>query len=298
VTSDRDHSEQATPGEVPRETVSGDRVCMQCLHPLAGSAVVREPATGLLYCRCVECGTAAALLEYPTITPWIRRMKSVAAAFFVTMALLATLAAVGIGGLFPTIATEAADESANALVEAYRAQGGTTRDQSQQFDSGRFAVADQAWLASDEGRAALRASRLSPGALIPFLGFAALGSAMLVPTMLLLGLAGMRRHPLVRAAIGGLVPSIGGVLATAGVFAVMPLGMGLPQNMTWTNYAAVENGPFFSGLMLGWLACVGAFTALVTPPLAAAIFRFILPPHDRRLVAWIWEWRGKPIPRD
>ena len=85
MTNERPDLEASARRDTPRETVSGDRVCMQCLHPLAGSAIVREPETGLLYCRCVECGTAAAMLEYPTITPWIRRMKSVAAAFFVTV---------------------------------------------------------------------------------------------------------------------------------------------------------------------------------------------------------------------
>jgi hypothetical protein len=225
-------------------------------------------------------------------------MKSVAVAFLVTVALLATIAAVGVGGFFPVIATEAADESANALVEAYRAQGGTTRDPTQQFDSGRFAIADQAWLDSEDGRAALRASRMSLGALLPFLGLALLGGTLLVPCMLLLGLAAMRRHPLARAAVGSLVPSLGGVLAMAGVFAFVRVGTTLPQNMTWTTCCAVHNGPFFSTLMAVWLAIVGATTALVAPPLAAAILRFILPPRDRRLVAWIWEWRGKPIPKD
>jgi len=65
MTNERTDIEQGARRDTPRETVAGDRVCMQCLHPLAGSSIVREPETGLLYCRCVECGTAAALLEYP-----------------------------------------------------------------------------------------------------------------------------------------------------------------------------------------------------------------------------------------
>jgi hypothetical protein len=298
MTNERPDIEQGARRDTPRETVAGDRVCMQCLHPLAGSSIVREPETGLLYCRCVECGTAAALLEYPTITPWIRRMKSVAAAFFVTVTILATLGAVGVGGLFPGIAAEAASESAYALVEAYRASGGSTLDSSQQYDSGRYGLADQAWLDSDAGRAALRASRTSPGALLPFLGFALLGSTLLIPAMLLLGLAGMRRHPLVRALGGLLIPTIGGAISIAGFLAAARVVTASTQNISWTNYCVAENGPIVSMLMVAWLAAVGAVTALAAPPLTAAIFRFILPPRDRRLVAWIWEWRGKPIPKD
>jgi hypothetical protein len=37
--------------------------------------------------------------------------------------------------------------------------------------------------------------------------------------------------------------------------------------------------------------------ALAGPSVAAGIARLILPPRDRALVGWLWEWRGKPIPR-
>jgi len=283
----------------PRETVSGDRVCMQCLHPLAGSAIVREPETGLLYCRCVECGTAAALLEYPTIAPWVRRMKSVAVAVFMTAAAIAILAGIGLGVLMPTVASNACGEQTGpAVVEIYRSSGGSTKDANQNFDSGRWAVADQEWLASDAGIAALRAARRSPNAVIPFLGLAILGGTLIVPIALLLGLAGMRRHPIVRAAAAALLPTIGGALVTAGATALPGLMAGTPRNISWSQYCLIANGPFFAALMVGWLALVAAVLAATAPHLAAAIFRFILPPRDRRLVAWIWEWRGKPIPKD
>lgn len=289
------------PRDEVRETVSGDRLCMQCLHPLAGSAVSREPATGLLYCRCVECGTAAALLEYPTITPWMRRMKSVAAAFFVTVVLIAGLGGIGIGGLFPSVVQEIAGEaSANALVESYRRSGGSTRDPNQQFDNGRFAIADRAWLETDAGRSALRASRFSVSALAPFLGLALLGCTLLLPVAFLLGLFSMRRHPLLRAVVGALIPSMGGAIAVAGVVSLADLrfGLGPAQNISWMRYCAAENGPFFAVLMCVSLALFSALVAAVAAPLVAAMLRFVLPPRDRRLVAWIWEWRGKPIPKD
>ena len=72
----------------PIETLTGDRLCMQCMHPLVGSPITREPQTGLLYVRCGECGTASALFEYPTVGPWVRRMKAVASSTLVVIALM------------------------------------------------------------------------------------------------------------------------------------------------------------------------------------------------------------------
>ena len=39
---------------LPRETLQGDRLCMQCLHPLRGRAIERDAGTGLLYVLITE----------------------------------------------------------------------------------------------------------------------------------------------------------------------------------------------------------------------------------------------------
>jgi hypothetical protein len=52
---------------------------------------------------------------------------------------------------------------------------------------------------------------------------------------------------------------------------------------------------YLGGLMFCGLC---ALCALIAPSVASVVFRAILPPRDRQLVAWIWEWRGKPVPRD
>jgi hypothetical protein len=46
-------------------TIRGDLLCCACGFNLFGQPVSRDTGTGLLVARCPECGTAAALQEYP-----------------------------------------------------------------------------------------------------------------------------------------------------------------------------------------------------------------------------------------
>ncbi|MFM1823011.1 MAG: hypothetical protein RI967_1277 [Planctomycetota bacterium] len=283
----------------PRETLSGDRLCMQCLHPLAGSAVERDASTGLLYCRCVECGTAAALFEYPSAAPWLRRFKSVAAASFAVLAILVVAASAGVGGIFTSIASEfGAEASAHAIAAAYRDAGFSTQDATlNYFDNGIYANADRAWLETDAGRAAVRASRFSASALLQVAGLCLIAAAIVSPFAILAGMVALRRGPLARAALGALLPTIGGAIALASIVTMTAL---LPArtNFSWRIFAEAENGPHFAVLVIAWIALVSGTLAAIAPAAVAALFRFILPPSDRRLVAWIWEWRGRPVPRD
>ncbi len=288
------------PAPTPRETLSGHRLCMQCLHPLAGTTIERDAATGLLYCRCVECGTAAALFEYPSAAPWLRRFKSVAAASFAVLAILVVAASAGIGGLAASVGSEFGGEAtADAIVTAYRESGfralDTTTDGS--FDSGIYANADRAWLETDAGRAAVRASRFSARALLQVAGVCLIAAAIVSPFAILAGMVALRRGPLVRAALGALLPTIGGAIALASIVTMTAL---LPArtSFSWRTFAEAENGPHFAVLIIAWLALFSGTLATIAPAAAAALFRFILPPSDRRLVAWIWEWRGRPVPRD
>ena len=286
------------PAPTPRETLAGDRLCVQCLHPLAGSAIEREATTGLLYARCVECGTAAALFEYPTAAPWLRRFKSVAAASFAVLAILVIAASAGIGGIFTSVVSEFGGEaSAQSIADAYRAEGFSTKDPSLNYDNGIYAVADQTWLASDAGRAAVRASRFKADALLPVAGFCLLSAALLSPFAVLTGVIAMRRGAVTRALAGALFPSIGGAISLASILAMSAFTANR-TGVTWRTFAEAENGPHFAVLLVVWLAIFAGVVAAFAPIAAAALFRFVLPPRDRRLVAWIWEWRGKPVPRD
>lgn len=58
----------------------GDRFCINCGFNLVGQSVVREPHYDMLMVRCPECGTAAAMQEYPMLGRWAGRWARVLAA--------------------------------------------------------------------------------------------------------------------------------------------------------------------------------------------------------------------------
>jgi hypothetical protein len=281
----------------PRETLGGDRLCMECLHPLAGRAIERDPGSGLLFVRCGECGTASALFDYPVVGPWVRRFKAVAASTFVVLALAVVVAIVGAtAGLTGGFSAGSSEECAVAVTAAYRAGGGTIAET---HDYGEiYTNADAEWLESSAGRRALwRSIFLPPAVLIVALGVA-VGCAVLLPMLSVVGVVLMRRRTLERLAIGALLPALGagislGILASNA--ALMTAG-GSP--VSWRYLVEASNSVRIAALLGLVFAAWGAIVVLAAPAIAAAAFRFVLPPADRRLVAWVWEWRGKSVPKD
>lgn len=280
----------------PRETLQGDRLCTQCLHPLVGRTIEREPQTGLLFVRCGECGTASALFEYPTATPWLNRVKAVIASTLVAIALTFSIAAAGITGGFtaPTL-VNAGEAAADTIEGTYRASGHDTDDKQQ----GRWYAADEAWLATEQGQAAIAASRWGVPTLLPFVLISALGSVVAAPFVLCIGVGLARHRALRRAVIGSLPVALGvgvSVLLTSG--AVRMSGRIPTQARTWIEVANDAHFAAFAAILWLWFTLYAATLAILAPAAAALIARLVLPPADRRLVAWLWEWRGKPIPRD
>ncbi len=278
---------------VVRETLTGDRACTTCFHPLIGRTIEREPSTGLLFVRCGECGTATALAEYPTAAPWIRRIKSVVATGLVASMIGAVLLLAGFGGGFATVASFiSAENSGQALHEAYLQASPAHADTT---DMGSWSSADKAWLGTPEGVAALRASRFSVPAAEPLLIILGLGIVPLIPLSILVGGAAMRRGGLVRM-VAGTAPVVLGCI----IIAVPTVSMNrIPAiGATWNQHALRENLGFFIIVACILYSAIAALAALAAPALLSLCARAVLPPGDRRLVAWIWEWRGKPVPRD
>ena len=277
----------------PIETLTGDRLCMQCMHPLVGSPITREPQTGLLYVRCGECGTASALFEYPTVGPWVRRMKAVASSTLVVIALMLIIVIGGIAFGFTTGAASAASESAGtALLERYRALGGVVDEQT--WNGSMWGSADMKWINSPEGQAELARTRWSLPPLLLLVGVNAIGAMVLAPFAAMLGVALMRRKVFERGVVCALLVGAAATLAVL-LNIAFGAGRGAPswRSLTEDHHAAAY--AVFSAVVL---AATSSLAAAVAPTLAAALARFILPPADRRLLSWLWEWRGKPIPRD
>jgi hypothetical protein len=280
----------------PRETLQGDRLCTQCLHPLVGRSIERDAQTGLLYVRCGECGTASAITDYPTATPWMNRMKAVAASTLVGFLLVATIAVAAItGGFLGGAATAASEAAADALETAYRPNNPKPDPQQQ----GRWYRADDAWLATTDGQDALAAARWNPGVVVPIVLAPGLGSVIATPFLLLLGIAIMRQRPLRRAIWGSMPAAIGCVVSSMILLAGSRFSPGPPGTpRTWIEVANDAHLVAYMWVLGVWFVTLSAVLMLVAPSLAASVARLTLPPRDRRLVAWLWEWRGKPIPRD
>lgn len=277
----------------PAETLSGNRLCMRCMHPLVGSAIERDAETGLLYVRCGECGTASALFEYPTVGPWLQRMKTVAVSTLLLLVLGVALATAAISfGFTLGTANVTCEAASEALGRRWRDLGGTTEDPTWGI---RWSNADATWLASEAGRAELDAVRTAPETLIPLVAMVAVGVLVLSPFALFLGVGCMRRSWPVRALIAAFV--VGGGSAIA-IFVSLTTSAGVRPSPSWLDAVESHSLLYFGGITATVLALGSAAVAALAPAFTAAAARFILPASDRRLVSWLWEWRGKPVPRD
>jgi hypothetical protein len=100
--------------------VDGTRPCLRCGHDLHGQSIVREPEYGLFIARCSECGTVAAMTEYPTLGVWGRRLgialMTVMIALLIPVALLSALAIFGIASVIFDERIHAAREVLNIML--------------------------------------------------------------------------------------------------------------------------------------------------------------------------------------
>jgi len=278
-----------TPVPPARETLQGDRLCMQCLHPLAGREIEREPSTGLRFVRCGECGTASALFDYPTAAPWLARGKMVVASTLVVFLLLAGVALAGVAGGFSAgIAAAASEESGDSLATAFSRSSAASKADKTVGVSG-WGAADDAWLETDEGRTALDEARWSRSACFILLGAGALGSALATPPAVFLAIALMRIGAVRRAALVALPALLGAGLAGLYLHSYNRIFAGIGPGMNWRAVASVQHGWLYSALACAWFTAWSAVLALAAPSIAALLARLVVPPRDRRLVAWIWE---------
>lgn len=94
-------SAPAAPGAAEQRVfeVVGDRPCAKCQFNLSGQVVVREPHYGMLIARCPECGTPAALQEYPFLGKWATRAGYALAVWWLLVMAGLLLGTAGIGAM-------------------------------------------------------------------------------------------------------------------------------------------------------------------------------------------------------
>jgi len=108
---DKDDRVPAEPASPKGERVSllcGDRPCARCGFNLTGQHVIRESHYRLLVVVCPECGTPAALQEYPLLGKWVARWGAVLAALWVLFVLALLAASVGVSCGFSYMSSEMA----------------------------------------------------------------------------------------------------------------------------------------------------------------------------------------------
>lgn len=278
----------------PRETLEGDRLCAQCLHPLAGQTIERDQDTSLLYVRCGECGTASALFDYPTAVPWMNRLKATIVSTLAFIVLASAIAIAGItGGFTSGAATESVDQAAHTVVDAYPRPADTG---SKPKVASTWDPADETWLATAEGSAAMAAARWSGRGILELLLIGSLATTIVFPFLVLFAVSFCRQRPVKRALIA-LIPSVVGTSAAL-ILTLDDASLNWQTYRTWRNVASENHLAAHLWVLWSWFNAFTIVIALIGPTLVASIARLILPPRDRRLVAWLWEWRGKPVPRD
>lgn len=176
----RGEADQRDPGD-PRDAapdaqrdervsiLCGDRQCVGCAFNLSGQPVVREPHYRMLIVRCPECGTAAALQEYPALGKWAARWAAIAAGLYLLVLLAGMFAAGGAGFGFCMASTdEAADSAGLAIAELQERDGikppgyGSPTRSATSWDP-----IDPAWLAKQDLGALRRRVAPWPTAVIP-----------------------------------------------------------------------------------------------------------------------------------
>lgn len=107
--------------------ITGDRLCARCGYTLRGQTIEREPHYGLLIARCSECGTPAALQEYPTLAATAGRLRMLGLLVFLAaiLALLGVHLGVQTGG---TAAIEASADFSGPISVAWREHAAAVRE--------------------------------------------------------------------------------------------------------------------------------------------------------------------------
>lgn len=78
-------TETQTQEQPTTDQIRADRACVGCGFNLYGQTVTREAHYGLAIARCPECGTVAALQQYPAMTHWVNRFRMIIAAIYVLL---------------------------------------------------------------------------------------------------------------------------------------------------------------------------------------------------------------------
>jgi len=305
-------TETSTPASPAREevlsTIVGDRACAACGFNLHGQHVFREPHYGLIAARCPECGTLAALQEYPALGKWSRRWALVLAALWavVLLAVFAGNTMTAFGMTIGSVET-ASDDADNLLVVHYnewvrslddeqragiRQSVYTIQGTNQTLSFSPWDIPDEAWPGASDPRSVLDEQGGAWRAMDRAVYWLWVLMAFLMgPFSVFWSLATLHQ----RAVVASLVPVAAVGLAAALFFTTAPNAHAGPHDfddLSWHLYVPIA-GPISFGVM----AASAVIWALLARPAARLVVRFALPPRLRVPFGVLWSSAGKPMPR-
>ncbi len=259
---------------------------------MAGCPIERHVASNILFARCNECGMPSPLTEYPSAAGWLAQLQSLAATAVLVLSLLAVVVQMLLcWGSVAFMLIVPAEMLVAPLFNAFQL---ATKNQ-----DGYAATADMVWLATEEGQRALASecSVWNAGWLVFYLVFFAMIPALV--SGMLGGVAFLRGSLPRRMLMGSLGPlafCVGWYAFDAGV-SPTPLLAARGITPTWAEVVDLHLQPQLHVLAALTLLVGTLVGTWIGPTVLRGIATTILPPRERNLVAWIWTFAGKQVPR-
>ncbi len=295
--------------ETPVSVIEGDRLCAGCAYNLRGQTVVREHHYGLFIARCPECGTPAALQEYPLLGRWPGRVRVFVSLAYALVCLFAIFVTFMIlMGMTAAFSESADDELANTIAQRWalhvnqeEAEGNmplknmplfnqAVRDQEGRLQAYVWNYVDKEWwkgVRSDVGlRARVKSVLEGMGGMVLPLAFMFFVGGSVWAVLLLS----------VRRLVIFVV-----ILIPASVVVLFLLSNVLENNgfNGWNTASGIAQDEMFGAtaavVLSLWLVCAGVGIA-VGRPLARLGVRALLPPTMRGSLAELWFTDGKALP--
>ncbi len=271
----------------------GDRACIKCHFNLAGQQILREKHYGMLMVRCPECGTPAALQEYPLLGRWATRFAYImAGAWLAIMVALVSLAALAIWGM-SEVMTEQLAIPYTQHVQKVWSEHINGSGPPNPYASTNYQQNQQWWQSVDKQQLLADAGGWS--------GAVSWGALWFTLDMLL-----------VMGSIGAVLSVVMPHLKWKGWFVLTLLIAALAASFAWISTSMNQNVySYYGGVWNSWrtlypvlfplsagIALAFLFLGLCTGrPLARALILLLLPPRLRGPLAFLWRADAKPLPR-
>lgn len=266
----------------------GDRQCVGCAFNLSGQPVVREPHYRMLIVRCPECGTAAALQEYPALGKWAARWAAIAAGLYLLVLLAGMFAAGGAGFGFCMAATDELASTVGLTIAEQQVRDGIAPPGYGSSPRGATSwdPINPGWLAKQDLDALRRRVAPWPTVVIPqaapFWASAALVAACfgVVTSVALMGVSRWRL-PL------STIPP-----AALAAFFCWQQWLGMGNGGGAHNLAERMIGPGVWGATIGVLMVAMGVGAMIGRPVARRVVRALLPPRLVGSFSMLWTCDG------